>query len=129
MKHCSKAVMEKIIKYIFSGHVQCHDLNNLSLVQLLELAHISDMLLLTDLNIEVEAYIEIGVVEKSGRNIAFLPELISGLKVAHKYKLKDPKLRLCEELYFSLKDIPHIPEELRFLQNFSFQFDERNPPF
>ena len=66
MSHCSKVVMERIIKYIFSGKVEYSDLNNLTLNQLLELAHMSKMLLLTSLKIQVEVYLEVDIVEESG---------------------------------------------------------------
>ena len=54
MSHCSKAVMEKIIKFLFSGAVTFEDL---SLAQLLELTHVSEMMLLHKLMYNVEDYI------------------------------------------------------------------------
>ena len=44
--YCSKAVMEKIIKFLFSGRVYFGDL---SLIQLLDLSHVSEMMLLDDI--------------------------------------------------------------------------------
>ena len=43
MSHCSYAVMEKIVKFLFSGEAKFGDL---SLSQLLELCHMSDMMIL-----------------------------------------------------------------------------------
>ena len=51
MSHCSKAVMEKIIKFLFSGVIKFGDL---SLTQLLELSHMSEMMLLDKIKAEVE---------------------------------------------------------------------------
>ena len=47
---CSKVVMEKIVKFLFSGGF---DFDGLSLIELLDLSHISEMMLLTDLKFAV----------------------------------------------------------------------------
>ena len=71
MSHFSKAVMERIIKFLFSGAVTFEDL---SLAQLLELTHVSEMMLLHKLMYNVEDYITFHRVN--------LSELILGLKIA-----------------------------------------------
>ena len=56
MSHCSKAVMEKIIKFIFSGTIKFRDL---SLIQLLELSHMSEMMLLNEIKSEVDDFVKL----------------------------------------------------------------------
>ena len=51
MTHCSKAVMEMIVKFLFSGTVMFGDL---SLNELLELSHMSRMMLLSNFQDEVD---------------------------------------------------------------------------
>ena len=78
MTHCSKAVMGLIIKFLFSGTVK---FSNLSLVQLLELSHMSKMMLLSEFKERVENYLMY-----CSRKFN-LSELILGLKIAHEYNL------------------------------------------
>ena len=55
MSHCSKAVMAKIIKFLFSGRVTFDDL---SMIQLNKLYVMSNMMLLSEIKVKVNDYIE-----------------------------------------------------------------------
>ena len=101
MSHSSKAVMEKIIKYLFSGSVK---FDNLSLAQLLELSHISEMMLLSKFKDKVDEYIKYDIIPGSGKDVKFLPELISGVKIADKYNLSSIRGGIEFEVHFNLKD-------------------------
>jgi hypothetical protein len=110
MRHCSKAVMEKIIKFLFSGVIKFSDL---CLIQLLELSHMSDMMLLTKIKAEVDVYAVRVICRGSGingENDKFLLELISGLKFAEQYNLSSLKPYIITELYCGLKGIPNDAE-------------------
>ena len=100
MSHFSKAVMEKIIKFLFSGEVI---FNKMCLVDLLELSYISDMMLLTEFKAKVDDYIE-DELPKMGFH---LPSLILGLKLADQYKLTKIKKRITVELHLKLWRIPN----------------------
>ena len=76
VSHCSKVVMEKIIKFLFSGEVT---FDQLFLVHLLKLTHISEMMLLTKFNVEVEDFVK-GEFESNVETPEFVLELISGLR-------------------------------------------------
>ena len=104
MSHCSKAVMEKITKFLFSGAVTFSDLN---FPQLLELSHISEMILLTKLKVKVDEYLTLDIIRGRGKDVQFLPELILGLKLAHGYNLSAIGSSIVVELYLNLKDIPN----------------------
>ena len=107
MRHCSKAIMEKIIKFLFSGEVTFSDL---SFAQLLEMSHMSNMMLLSKFNAQLFDYVSRVIVFNSRGNVKFLPELISGLKLANQYNLSSLKPWIAMELYFGLKVIPNDVE-------------------
>ena len=103
MSHCSKAVMEKIIKFIFSGTIKFRDL---SLIQLLELSHMSEMMLLNEIKSEVDDFVKLVFLRENCEDVKFLLELISGLKFANKHNLSLLKLWIIMYLYWGLKEIP-----------------------
>ena len=106
MSHCSKAVMERIIKYLFSGEAT---FDQMYLAQLLELVHTTDMMLLSVFKETVATYVEHYITVNNASDDAaarFFPELVSGLKLASKYKLTFTK-RISWELYQGLKVIPN----------------------
>ena len=74
MSHSSKVIMEKIIKFLFTGAVIFDDL---SLAQLLELSQLSKMLLLEKFQDKVNDYVQSDRIIGSGGNVHFLPGLIS----------------------------------------------------
>ena len=104
ISHCSKAVMEKITKFLFSGAVMFSDLD---FPQLLELSHISEMILLTKLKVKVDEYLTLDMICGRGKDVQLLPELILGLKLAHGYNLSAIGSSIVVELYLNLKDIPN----------------------
>ena len=104
MSHCSKAIMGKIIKYIFSGTIK---LSDLSFVQLLELSHMSEMMLLDEIKAEVVWFINQVIFRDNNYDVKFLLDLISGLKFANKYNLAMIKPWIIMKLYFGLKEIPN----------------------
>ena len=104
MSHCTVAVMEKIIKFLFSGDVKFSDL---SLDQLLKLSHLAEMMLLNNFKDEVDEYTTSIVLPDSGDHVQFLPELCSGLKLADHYNLPNIKAVIIEELHYGLKEIPN----------------------
>jgi len=104
MSHCSKAVMEKITKFLFSGAVTFSDLN---FPQLLELSHVSEMILLPKLKVKLDQYLTFDLIGGRGKDVQFLPELILGLKLAHEYNLSVIGSWIVKELYLNLKDIPN----------------------
>ena len=103
MGHCSKTVMEKIIKYFFSGSVT---FDGLSLAQLLELSHISEMMLLSKFKAKVDDYLRL-YIRGCGNGVKFLPEIILGAKIADNYNLSSIGLDIMLEVFLNLKDIPN----------------------
>ena len=104
MSHCSKTVMGKIVKFLFSGDVKFSDL---SLDQLLRLSYMSQMMLLNKFKDEVDEYTTTNVLPNSGDHVQFLPELCSGLELADHFNLQNIKVAIIEELHFGLKEIPN----------------------
>ena len=102
MRHSSKAVMEKIIKFLFGGAVIFDDL---SLAQLLELSRLSGMLLLWTFQGRVDGYLQCEKIPDSGRNVENLPDLTSALKYADDNNLHDIEFWITEELHCGLKAI------------------------
>ncbi len=114
MSHCSKAVMEKIIKMIFSGIGKYSDL---SLDQLLELSHMSEMMLFTKFKTGVDNHVNKSLsryiqrvkhqnnANVGGGRLFSLTELISGLQLADHYNLTSLKCSITLTLHIDLKSI------------------------
>jgi len=121
MSHCSKAVMEKIVKFLFSGAVTFEDL---SLAQLLELTHVSEMMLLDEFKDEVENYI-CGAFDF---HRVSLSELIFGLKIVDTYNLDSDSvisLILLEEVSLNLNDIQNDIESSNSFKSLPFHLIRR----
>ena len=102
MSHCSKAVMEKIVKFLFIGEVE---FNDLSLDQLLELTHMSKMMLLdSNFQVQAEEYAIDDKIFKCNHDVKFLTGLIPALKSANQYNLEGIKYYIIETLWISLSD-------------------------
>lgn len=99
MSHCSKAVLAKIVKFFFSGGIKFSDL---SLIQLLELSHMSGVMQLAQLRDEVTNYLKNVIILDSGHNTELWPELISGLKLAIQYNLSVIGGAIIGELHFAM---------------------------
>ena len=97
MSHCSKAVMCKIIKFLFSGAVLFEDL---TLDQLLELSHMSDMILLPKIKAQADKYIVHRV--ESSKISEIMDSLVSGLKLVEQYKLSTVKTCFIRALHYGL---------------------------
>ena len=106
MGHCSKAIMEKIIKYLFSGDMELHDL---SLPDLMKMMNMTSMMLLDDIHEVIREYV-LEIIPDSGVNCAFLPDLVNSLMLAEKFGLDELREAVVHELFMSLKDVPQIPE-------------------
>ena len=102
MSHCSKAVMDKIIKFLFSGAITFKDL---SLPQLLELSHMTEMMLLSKVKVKADRYLTLNI-RRCGLEVKWFPELVTGLKLADKYKLDFNKSIIIQQLHISLKHVP-----------------------
>ena len=109
--YCSKAVMETIINFLFSGVVHYRQL---SLVQLLEMSDIVRMMMINELKNHLEDYIRYQVIPESGSDITFLPSLISGLKFAVQCNLPSVEDAIINELSKNLWGLPHIQNENNF---------------
>jgi len=96
MSHCSYAVMEKIVKFLFSGEAK---FGNLSLSQLVELCHMSDMMILEKMSAEAKDYIKDVINYKSMEKD--FTEIISGLQTADQY-LPEVKWWIILTLHFNM---------------------------
>ena len=83
MSHCCKAIMEKIIEFLFSGRVTLKDL---FFGDLLKLSHMSEMMLLSKLKDKVDEYL-IDIIRDGRNDVSFLPILIFGAMTADEYNL------------------------------------------
>ena len=120
MSHCSKTVMEKIIKFFFTGEGK---FGNLSLDQLSELCYMSEMMLLEKFQAEVKDYIKmviaktklaVSISDYSLQNDAI--ELIWCLQLADHYNFKKMKTRILGTIYFFL--LKRIPVDADGLDSF-----------
>ena len=107
MSHCSKLVMEKIIKFLFSGEVT---FDQMSLAHHLELILMTDMMLLTEFKDKVEDFV-VDEMERTQETDPMklgqlIPDLISGLRLADQYNLTEIKEAIIHELHFDLRIIP-----------------------
>ena len=107
--HCSKAIMEKIIHYLFSGSLKLH---NLSLPDLVTMMNMTTMMLLDDLKEDIHQYL-LEIIPKSGNNYGSLPELVESLMLSEQVKLNTIQRALVLELHKSLEYIPYIPDVVK----------------
>ena len=114
MTDCSKAIMEKIIRFIFSGTIK---FRGLSLIQLLELSHMSEMMLIDEIKAEVDIFVK----RDYCGNDKFLLELVSGLKFAIKYNLSSLKPWIMMEIDFRMKEIPTDSEFIDTIKILPFE--------
>ena len=117
MSHCSKAVMEKVVKFLFSGTVSLEDL---SLAQLFELSHVSEMMLLDKFKDKVEDYTTFNIHLGAEGSVHFLSELILGWKIADKYKLDFIGSYIMLTVYQNLKDILNDDKSLFSIKTLPF---------
>ena len=101
MSHCSKAVMESIIRFLFSGIVTFEEL---SLAQCLELSYMSEMMLFDKLHDKVED-ICVDKVCDARKDVHFFCELIQGLEFADKYNHSSIVGWIVSEIALYMKNI------------------------
>ena len=106
MSHCSKIVMEKVIKYMFSGDMELHDL---TLPDLVKMMNMTSMMMMDDLHGFIKDYV-LELIPDSGDNCACLPDIVNSLMLAENFGLEDIKEALVHELFMSLTVVPQIPE-------------------
>ena len=109
LSHCSKVIMEKIVHYLFIGEV---DLQDLSLIQLINLMNMATMMLLDELLASTENFV-LGFTLDSEENFGPLPLLVKGLILAEQFKLiiiKDALVFKLHRIVKSMKTIPNIPK-------------------
>ena len=106
MSHCSKIVMEKIIKYLFSGDMELHDLTLPNLVKMLNM---TSMMMLDDIYADVKEYV-LELIPNGGVNWAFLPNLVNSLMLAENFGLEEIREALIYELFVNLREINDIPD-------------------
>ena len=106
MSHCSKIVMDRLIKYLFSGDMTLHDL---CLPDLVKMMNMTSMMMMEDTYNFIKDYI-LELIPDSGVNCACLPDLVISLILAKNFGLDEIREALVHELFMSLKDVPHIPE-------------------
>ena len=106
MSHCSKVIMDKIIKFLFSGDMYLHDL---SLPELVKMMNMTSMMMLDDLHNDIKNYV-LEIIPDTRENIVTLPGLVKSLMLAENFKFEEVKESLVFELFLSLKDIPDIPD-------------------
>ena len=99
MGYCSKLIMEKIIKYLFSGDMTLHDL---SLPNLVKMMNMTSMMMMDDIYENVNEY----VLELIGETNLPLPDLVDSLVLVESFNLKTVKKEIVKELHSRLKDIP-----------------------
>ena len=109
MGHCSKVIMDKIIKYLFSGDMKLHDM---SLPDLVKITHMTSMMLLNDVSELIKEYV-LEIVPDSAVNCAYLPDLLHSLMLAVNFGLDELREALLHELFISLKDVHQIPEVVK----------------
>ena len=106
MVHCTKVIMQKIINYLFSGDMSIHDLN---LPDIVKMMNMTSMMMLDDLHSFIKDYVLCSIPE-SGVNCAYLPDLVNGLMMAENFGQDEIREAIVQELFMSLKDVPHIPD-------------------
>ena len=90
MVYCSKIIMEKIIKYMFSGDMV---LNDLSFGNLLKMMNMTSMMMLVDIHVNVKDYVLDLIPEYN------IPDLVDGLVLAEGFNLKIVKKSIVKDLY------------------------------
>ena len=82
--HCSKNIMEKIVKYLFSGEMTLHDMTLSDLVTMLNM---TTMMMLVALKDDIQRHL-LDIIPKSGEDGDALPELVKSLMLAEQVILR-----------------------------------------
>ena len=129
MSHCSKVIMEKIIKYFFSGDMILHDL---CLPDLVKMLNMTSMMMMDDTHSFIKDYV-LELIPDSGVNSACLPELVISLMLTKNFGLDEIKEALVQELFMSFeleRCFSHSRgcSEFRGLQDVAGKSRQRNFP-
>ena len=81
--HCNKSIMEKIVKYFFSGDMKLQDM---SLSDLVMMMNMTTMMMLVALKDDIQRHL-LDIIPKSGEDGDALPELVKSLMLAEQLKL------------------------------------------
>ena len=95
LNYCSKKIMEKIIKFLFTGEMS---LLEMSVSDLVNMVNISRMMLLFTLKDDVEKHL-LKIIPGSGADWDVFPELVKSLMIVEELDLNIIKTTLVRELY------------------------------
>ena len=95
LNYCSKKIMEKIIKFLFTGEMS---LLEMSVSDLVSMVNILRMMLLFALKDDVQKHL-LKIIVGSGTDLDVFPELVKSLIIAENLNLDTIKTLLVRELY------------------------------
>ena len=95
LNYCSKKIMEKIIKFLFTGEMS---LLEMSVSDLVSMVNISRMMLLFALKDDIQKHL-LKIIVGSGTDLDVFPELVKSLIIAENLNLDTIKTLLVRELY------------------------------
>ena len=110
MRHCNKAIMEKIIIYLFSGKMKLDDMSFPDGIRLLNMAR---LMMMGDLCDEIDTDLLRRLPYLKDRdNICQIPELLEGLVLIEQFKLDYFKTDsgLMETIFLRLQEVVKVPE-------------------
>ena len=106
--HCSKNIMEKIVKYLFSGEMKLQDMSFSDLVTMMNM---TTMMMLVALKDDIQKHL-LEIIPRSGEDWNSFPELVKSLMLAEQLKLDAIKTALVRELYKGLDSQSHRFEDI-----------------
>jgi len=98
--HCRKNIMEKIVKYLFSGEMTLH---HMTLSDLVTMLNMTTMMMLVALKDDIQKHL-LEIIPGSGADWDVFPELVNSLMLAEQLKLETIKTALVRELYKSIDE-------------------------
>ena len=101
--HCSKNMMERIVKYLFSGEMKLYDM---SLSDLVTMMNMTNMMMLDALKDDIQKHL----LERTENHMgdSFL-DLVKSLMLAEQLKLDTIKTAIVRLLYKSIEDVAVDP--------------------
>ena len=110
MSHCSKVIIEKLIKYLFSGDMELHDL---TLPDLVNMMHMTSMMMLDDIHGDIKDYVLQLILQRTQKYLEdrpksrfIFPELVNSLMLTENFQLEAVKESLISELFLCLGKFP-----------------------
>ena len=114
LNYCSKKIMEKIIKFLFTGEMS---LLEMSVSDLVNMVNISRMMLLFTLKDDVEKHL-LKLIPRSGADWDVFPELVKSLMIVEELDLNIIKTTLVRELYKCI--VEGIIDSVKAIKEISF---------